>query len=117
MDCVLYQIFQIISSISSKKHQKVTDNLIENRKQKQKIEIENKIENWITFKNKAAYDILTPDTIKLLASTEKKKIPKNENRKMYLIQKSLKSIMILLTMVINMIRESFVLSKNKQIYQ
>ena len=32
MDCVLYQIFQIISSISSKKHQKVTDNLIENRK-------------------------------------------------------------------------------------
>ena len=73
MDCVLYQIFQIISSISSKKHQKVTDNLIENRKQKQKIEIENKIENWITFKNKAAYDILTPDTIKLLASTEKKK--------------------------------------------
>ena len=80
MDCVLYQIFQIISSISSKKHQKVTDNLIENRKQKQKIEIENKIENWITFKNKAVYDILTPDTIKLLASTEKKKIPKNENR-------------------------------------
>ena len=40
----------------------------------------NKIENWITFKNKAGYHILTPDTIKLLASTEKKKIPKNENR-------------------------------------
>ena len=73
----------------------------------------NKIENWITFKTKAVYYILTPDTIKLLASNEKKRYIKMKIVKMYMIQKSLKSIMILLTMVINMIRESFVLPKNR----
>ena len=51
----------------------------------------NKIEKRVTFKVKKRYylELLTPETITLLAST-KSKIMENENVKMFLIYKLLK---------------------------
>ena len=69
MDHILYRIFKIILSIFKKKH----DN--------PPIQIYiNKIENRITFKLKTGYysELLTPETRKLLESTENK-IAKDKN--------------------------------------
>ena len=73
MDHILHQIFKIILGISSKKHQKVTDN------PPIKIYI-NKIECWITFRIKGKYylEVLTPEMMKLFGST-KSKIYKDKN--------------------------------------
>ena len=73
IDHILYQIFKIVSSISSKKHEAVTDN--------PPIRIHaNKIENRNIFKIETQYylTLLTPETMKLLGSTESK-ITKDEN--------------------------------------
>ena len=73
-DNILYQIFKIISSTSSKKYETVTDN--------PPIRIYvSKIENRITFriKKKNYYlELLTSETMKLLGRT-KSKIIKNKN--------------------------------------
>ena len=73
MDHILHQIFKIILGISSKKHQKVTDN------PPIKIYI-NKIECRITFRVKGKYylEVLTPEMMKLFGST-KSKIYKDKN--------------------------------------
>ena len=73
MDHVLYQIFKTIFSISSKKHEAVTDN-------PSIIIYVNKMENRIMFKIKTGYylELLTPETMKLLGST-KSKINKDQN--------------------------------------
>ena len=63
MDCILYQIFKIIF----KKHRENTN--------APPVQIYvNKIENRITFKIKDGYslELLTPETMKLLESTENK---------------------------------------------
>ena len=68
MDHILYQIFKIILSIFKKKHGEDID--------KSSVQIYvNKIENSITFKIKNGYslELLTPETMKLLGSTENKK--------------------------------------------
>ena len=70
MGHIPYQIFKIILS---KKHNEKIDNL--------SIRIfVNKLENRITFKIKTGYyiDLLTPETVKLLGSTENK-ITKDKN--------------------------------------
>ena len=72
MDRILYQIFSIILSIL-KKHGEDID--------KPSVQIYvNKIENRITFKIKTGYspELLTPETMKLLGSTENK-ITKDKN--------------------------------------
>ena len=74
MDRILYQIFKIILSIFQKKtHGENTD--------KPSVQIYvNKIENRVTFKIKNGYslELLTPETMKLLGSTENK-ITKDKN--------------------------------------
>ena len=67
MDHILYQIFKIISNIFKKKHNENIDN------SSLRVYI-TKIENRITFKIKTAYylELLTPETMKLLESTENK---------------------------------------------
>ena len=73
MDHIQYQVFKIILSIFLKKHDENVDN--------PSIRIHvNKIENRITFKIKNEYylEILTPETLKLLGSTESK-ITKDKN--------------------------------------
>ena len=72
MDRILYQIFSIILSIL-KKHGEDID--------KPSVQIYvHKIENRITFKIKTGYslELLTPETMKLLGSTENK-ITKDKN--------------------------------------
>ena len=66
----------------------------------------NKIENRITFTKKAEYclELLMLETMKLLRST-KSKTTKMKMMKMCLASKLLKSIIILLTMIINIIQE------------
>ena len=73
MDHILYQIFKIIFSLFKKKHGENID------KSPVKIYV-NKIENWITIKIKNRYslELLTPETMKLLGSTETK-ITKDKN--------------------------------------
>ena len=73
MDNIMGQILKIILSISSKRHETLTDNPT--------IRIYvNKIENRITFRIESRYylQLLTPETMKLLGSTENK-ITRNEN--------------------------------------
>ena len=73
MDHIMGQILKIILSISSKRHETLTDNPT--------IRIYvNKIENRITFRIESRYylQLLTPETMKLLGSTENK-ITRNEN--------------------------------------
>ena len=68
-----FEIFKIISSLSLKKHDENVDN--------PSIRIYvNKIENRITFKIKNGYylELLTPEAMKLLGSTESK-ITKDKN--------------------------------------
>ena len=65
MDHIPYQIFKIIFEYILKKHGENID--------KPSVQIYvNKIENRITFKIKNGYnlELLTPETIKLLGSTE-----------------------------------------------
>ena len=66
----------------------------------------NKIENRITFTKKAGYclELLMFETMKLLRST-KSKTTKMKMMKMCLASKLLKSIIILLTMIINIIQK------------
>ena len=73
MDHVLHQIFKIIFNTFLKKHGENIDN------PSVKIYV-NKIENRITFKIKNGYslELLTPETMKLLGSTENK-ITKDKN--------------------------------------
>ena len=64
MDHILYQIFKIILSVSSKKHKTVADD--------SPIRIYvNRIERRITFKIRIRYylELLTPETMKLLENT------------------------------------------------
>ena len=72
MDHIQYQIFKIILSIFLRSSENVDNPSI-------KIYV-NKIENRITFKIKNGYylEFLTPETIKLLGSTESK-ITKDKN--------------------------------------
>ena len=73
MDHILYQIFKTILSIFKKKHGEDID--------KPSVQTYvNKIENRVTFKIKNEYslELLTPETMKLLGSTENK-ITKNKN--------------------------------------
>ena len=73
MDCILCQILKIISNTFLKKHGKNTN--------KPSVQIYiNKIEKRITFKIKDGYslELLAPETMKLLGSTENK-ITKNKN--------------------------------------
>ena len=73
MDHILYQIFKIISNTFLKKHG-------ENINKPSVQTYVNKIENRITFKINDGYslEILTPETVKLLGSTENK-IAKDKN--------------------------------------
>ena len=73
MDHILHQIFIIILSIFKKKHNEYIDNPSVRM-------YGNKTENRVTFKIKARYylELLTPETMKLLGSTEDK-ITKDEN--------------------------------------
>ena len=67
MDCLLYQIFKSILSIFKKKYGGNTD--------KPLVQIYvNTIENRVTFKIKKGYsfELLTPETMKLLGSTKNK---------------------------------------------
>ena len=67
MNNILYQIFKIILNISLKKHGEKADNL--------SIKIYLKeTENRIAFKIKRRYylELLTPETMKLLRTTEKR---------------------------------------------
>ena len=67
MDHIQYQIFKIILNIFLKKHSESVDN--------PSIRMYvNRIENRITFKIKRGYylELLTPETMKLLGSTESK---------------------------------------------
>ena len=73
MDLILYQIFNIILSVFKKKHGEDID--------KPSVQIYvNKIENRVTFKIKNGYslELLTPEIMKLLGSTENK-ITKDKN--------------------------------------
>ena len=73
MDDILYQIFKIILGIFKKKQGEMIDN--------PSIRVYlNKIENRITFTIKTGYylELLTPETMKLLESTENK-IVKDKN--------------------------------------
>ena len=73
MDRIQYQTFKIILSIFKKKHGEDID--------KPSVQIYvNKIENRVTFKIKNGYslELLTPETMKLLGSTENK-ITKDKN--------------------------------------
>ena len=73
MDCVLCQILKIISNTFKKKHEENTS--------KPSVQIYvNKIENRIIFKIKNGYsfELLTPETMKLLGST-KNKITEDKN--------------------------------------
>ena len=66
-DRILYQIFKIILSIIKKKHGEDID--------KKSVQLYvNKIENRVTFKIKNGYslELLTPEKMKLLGSTENK---------------------------------------------
>ena len=79
MDHIQYQISKIILNILKKKHSESVDN--------PSIRIYvNKIENRITCKIKNGYylELLTPETMKLLRSTENK-ITKDKKVKMYLV--------------------------------
>ena len=70
MDHILHQIFKTVLSISSKKHETVTDNL--------SIMIYvDKIENRITFKIKTGYylEILTSETIKYFEALKVRQKP------------------------------------------
>ena len=73
MNHILYQVFKIIFSVSSKNHEAVTNNPPTTR-------YINKIEHTITFKIKKGYNLqlLKPEVIKLLERI-KKKITKDEN--------------------------------------
>ena len=73
MDHILYQIFKIILIISLKKHGENIHN------PSMRIYI-NETENWITFIIKTGYylELSTPETMKLLGSTENK-ITKDKN--------------------------------------
>ena len=73
MDHILYQIFKTILSIFLKKHNEKIDNSSIRT-------FVNKFENRITFKIKTGYylELLTPETAKLLWSTENK-ITKDKN--------------------------------------
>ena len=75
MGHILYQIFKTILSIFKKKHNEKIDN------SSIKIYV-NKTENRVTFKIKTRYylKLLTPETMKLLGSTENQ-IIKNKNGK------------------------------------
>ena len=75
MDHIQYQIFKIIFNIFKKKHSESVDN-------PPIIIYINKIETRITFKIKSGYylELLTPETMKLLGSTESK-ITKDKNGK------------------------------------
>ena len=66
MGHILYQIFKIILSLFQKNNEKIDDPSI-------RLYV-NKIENRITFKIKTGYylELLTPETMKLLGSTESK---------------------------------------------
>ena len=72
MGHILYQIFKIILSLFQKNNEKIDDPSI-------RLYV-NKIENRITFKIKTGYylELLTPETMKLLGSTENK-ITKDKN--------------------------------------
>ena len=74
-DHILYQIFRYYFEYILKKHEEKTDNILIKT-------YVNKIENGITFKIKTGYyfELLTPETMKLLGST-KSKVTKNENGK------------------------------------
>ena len=78
---ILHQIFKIILSIFEKEHNENIDN------PSRRIYV-NKIENRITFKIKTGYhlELLKPETMKLLGSTENKQ-PKTKMVKMYHILK------------------------------
>ena len=81
MDCILYQIFKDDFEYILKKHGENTDKL--------SVQIYvNKIENRVTFKIKDGYslELLTPETMKLLGSTENK-ITEEKTVKMYHILK------------------------------
>ena len=70
---ILYKIFKTTLSIFKKKHNEEIDN--------PSIRIYvNRIKNWIAFKIKTGYylELLTPETMKLLGSTESK-ITKDKN--------------------------------------
>ena len=72
-DRILYQIFKIVLKIFKKKHGEDID--------KPSVQIYvNKIENSFTFKikNGCSLELLTPETMKLLGSTENK-ITKDKN--------------------------------------
>ena len=73
MDHILYQIFKTILSMFLKKHNEMIDN------PSIKIYV-NKTEKRVTFKIKTGYylELSTPETMKLLATTENK-ITKNNN--------------------------------------
>ena len=73
MDHIQYQIFKIILNIFLKKHSESVDN------PSFRIYV-NRTESRITFKIKSRYylELLTPETMKLLGSTESK-ITKNKN--------------------------------------
>ena len=75
MDPILYQVLKFILNISLKKHgEKINDNNVSI-----KIYV-NKIKNRISFKVKTGHylKLLTPETMKLLPSTENK-ITKDKN--------------------------------------
>ena len=78
---ILHQIFKIILSIFEKEHNENIDN------PSRRIYV-NKIENRITFKIKIGFylELLKPETMKLLGSTENKQ-PKTKMVKMYHILK------------------------------
>ena len=65
---IIYQIFNIILNISLKKHEKVADNTSISK-------CVNKIENRIIFRFERGYflKLLSPESMKLLRSTERKK--------------------------------------------
>ena len=75
LDHILYQILEITLNIS-KKHGERTDN------PSIKLYV-NKMENRVTFKIKTGYqlELLTPETMKLLGSTEKKISKKKKKKK------------------------------------
>ena len=114
MDHILFQTFKIILSTSLKKHENIANNL--------PVQIYvNKIKNRIGFKIKTGYklELLSPETMKLLAST-KKDVNVNKDGEIVPKLESVEIVLVHCNLVNNNYRQAskvlFTFVPNKQLY-
>ena len=114
MDHILFQTFKIILSTSLKKHENIANNL--------PVQIYvNKIKNRIGFKIKTGYklELLSPETMKLLAST-KKDVNVNKDGEIVPKLESVEIVLVHCNLVNNNYRQAskvlFTFVPNKQLH-